>query len=118
MQMPFGGAPIAGPPGAPAVRAPAALPSKSELLGTNPKDGGSRWNTDMPGGVDEAKSFFQRLTAGQSLTKKEDKYGNSRTTTSDQQYNLRINGSNGDVRIDRPIDIGGKDRETIHFNKR
>jgi hypothetical protein len=65
----------------------------------------------------EAKTLFQRLTTGQSVTTEEDKYGNTKTSTSDQRLNLRIK-VNGDVRIDRPVDIGGKDRETIHFNKR
>ena len=111
MQTPFGGAPSS------AAAPSSGLPSQFELLGNNPEPAKNRWNTDLPGGSDEAKTLFQRLTTGQSVTTEKDKYGNTKTSTSDQRLNLRIK-VNGDVRIDRPVDIGGKDRETIHFNKR
>ncbi len=58
---------------APGQAAPAGLPSKYELLGNNVRDGGSRWNTDLPGGFDDAKVIFERLTVGQPITTEADK---------------------------------------------
>ncbi|WP_395698445.1 hypothetical protein [Methylocella sp.] len=93
------------------------LPSKTELLGDKAKGGGSRWNTDLPGGKVEAEALFEQLAAGQTVLKEIDKEGNIRLFTPDQQVQLRIK-TNGEARIDRPIDIDGKKRETIHFNGR
>jgi hypothetical protein len=108
---------VPAPGQAPAPALPGGLPSKYELLGNNREDGRNRWNTDLPGGYDDAKAIFDRLTAGQPVTTEADKYGNSMTFTPDKQFLLRKD-RNGDVRIDRPVDIGGKNRETIHFNDR
>ena len=111
MQMPFGGAPSAG------VAPSSGLPSKYQLLGNNVRDGGNRWNTDLPGGFDDAKAIFERLTVGQPTETEADDYGNSIASTPDKQFLLRKN-KIGEVRVDRPVDIGGKNRETIHFNDR
>ena len=92
-------------------------PSKTELLGGNPKLGGSRWNTDLPGGRAEAEALFEQLAAGQTILKEIDKQGDIRLFTPDQRIQLRIK-ANGEARIDRPIDVDGTARETIHFNGR
>ena len=108
----------------PAVPAPgqaaapsSGLPSKYELLGNNPRFGRSRWKTDLPGGKEEAKAWFERLIEGQPTRRIEDQVGNSRTSTDDEKLHLRVK-SNGEARIDREVDIGGRKRETIHFNDR
>jgi len=93
------------------------LPSKYELLGNNPRFGRSRRKTDLPGGKEEAKTWFERLIEGQPTRRIEDQVGNSRTSTDDEKLHLRVK-SNGEARIDREVDIGGRKRETIHFNDR
>ncbi|HMF06903.1 MAG TPA: hypothetical protein VKE72_07815, partial [Methylocella sp.] len=67
--------------------------------------------------LEEAKTLFESLTKDQPLTEEIDDKGNFRKYTSDPETQLRVSAS-GNVRIDRPIDINGKKRETIHFYER
>lgn len=102
--------------GAPAVRAPAAASSKTELVGNNVQPAGGRWNTDLPRGLSEAKAVFERLTVGQGVRTETTKDGVTRTIAEDGTQ-LRIN-ADGSIRIDRSGDFGAKNHETIHFNQR
>ena len=94
-----------------------ASPSKTELLGNNPKPGGSRWNTDLPGGRPEAEALFERLRGDSQTLRDIDEQGNERIWTEDNSVRLRIM-ANGDIRVERQVDIGGKRLETIHFGER
>ena len=91
-------------------------PSKSVLIGNNPgtRPRSDRYNTDLPGGLDQAKALFESLTKGQSINTEVTKDGTTRYFTFDNKIQLRIN-SDGAIRIDREIDLNGKTRETIHF---
>ncbi|MGH6796665.1 MAG: hypothetical protein ACREDD_10620 [Methylocella sp.] len=71
-------------------------------------------NTDLLGGLDEAKTLFESLTEGQTLTPDVSDKGTTMLRATDCTQ-LRIN-TDGSVRIDRPIDINGRTREKIHFN--
>ncbi len=112
---PLGPTPL--PLGTRPVAAPGASPSKTELLGNNPKPGGSRWNTDLPGGRPEAEALFERLRGDSQTLRDIDEQGNERIWTEDNSVRLRIM-ANGDIRVERQVDIGGKRLETIHFGER
>ncbi|WP_374308907.1 hypothetical protein [Methylocella sp.] len=90
------------------------LPSKTEFLGSNPQPGGSRWNTDLPGGKAEAEALFEQLRGSKQKFHEFDDAGSERIWTEDHSVQLRMK-ANGDIRIERQIDIGGKQFETIHF---
>ncbi|MGH6795392.1 MAG: hypothetical protein ACREDH_09400, partial [Methylocella sp.] len=93
-----------------------APPSKSVLIGNNPKPAGSRFNTDMPGGLEEAETLFGSVTQGQTVKTEITDEGVTRMTADDGTQ-LRIN-ADGSIRIDRPVSIEGIYRETIHFNEK
>jgi hypothetical protein len=92
-------------------------PSWSVLVGNNPRTrpSSNRINSDLPGGLDKAKTLFESLTKGRSIKMEVTKDGTTRYFTHDSKTQLRIN-SDGSVRIDREIELNGKDRETIHFS--
>jgi hypothetical protein len=96
-------APLAGPP------------PKSTLLGNNPKPSSGRFNTDLPGGLEGAKALFESLAKDQAVTTEITDKGVTRMTADDGTQ-LRIL-PDGTVRIDRPVSIEGKHRETIHFKE-
>jgi hypothetical protein len=87
------------------------------LIGNNAKSGSgsSRINTDLPGGLDEAKALFGQLTKGQQIKSEITKDGTTRYYTDDNKTQLRTN-TDGAIRIDREIEFGSKNKETIHFN--
>jgi hypothetical protein len=91
-----------------------APPSRSVLIGNNATLAGSRFNTDLPGGLDEATARFETLTKGQAIEKDIGKGGATMLRAADGTQ-LRIN-ADGSIRIDRPIDIDGRKQETIHFS--
>ncbi|MGB6176285.1 MAG: hypothetical protein WBF43_08090 [Methylocella sp.] len=97
------------------AQAPLTSTPKSSLVGNNAKIGSGGIKTDLPGGLDEAKDVFQRLTKGQTIGAPIVDKGTTMIRASDGTQ-LRIN-ANGAVRIDRPIDIDGQKIETIHFNR-
>jgi hypothetical protein len=74
---PLGTTPVPFPAARPAA-GPAALPSTTELFGNNPKPGGSRWNTDLPGGRAEAETLFERLRGDSQTLRDIDEQGNER----------------------------------------
>jgi hypothetical protein len=43
-------------------RRPVGPPSKSVLIGNNPDEAKGRFNTDLTGGLEEAKAIFESLT--------------------------------------------------------
>lgn len=88
-------------------------PSRSALIGNNSKPAGSRFNTDLPGGLDEATALFESMTQGQAIEKDIGKDGATMLRAADGTQ-LRIN-VDGSIRIDRPIEIDGRKQETIHF---
>ena len=85
------------------------------VIGSNPEEAKSRFNTDLTGGLEEAKAMFDSLTKGQPVKTEITDRGVTRITADDGTQ-LRLT-PNGDIRIDRPISIKGKYRETIHFRK-
>jgi hypothetical protein len=88
-----------------------APPSRSVLIGNN--SAGSRFNTDLPGGLDGAKALFESLTKGQAIEKDIGKGGATMLRAADGTQ-LRIN-ADGSIRIDRVIDIDGRKQETTFF---
>ncbi len=92
--------------------APAEVP-KNVLLGLNARASGSKFNTDLPGGQDEARKLFDALARGQTITTEVTERGVTRSHVPDGTQ-LRIN-ANGGVRIERPITMGAKTMEVIHF---
>ncbi|WP_152428333.1 hypothetical protein [Methyloferula stellata] len=99
------------PPPEPLV-APAEVP-KNVLLGLHARGSGSKFNTDLPGGLNEAQKLFEALTRGQTVTTEVTERGVTRSHVPDGTQ-LRIN-ANGGVRIERPITMGAKTMEVIHF---
>jgi hypothetical protein len=98
-------APLAGPP------------SRSVLIGNNARSGSAdRTNSDLPGGLDEAKALFESLTKGQGARTFVTRDGVT-ITQADDGTQLRIM-PDGSVRVERPINIGRKRREIIHFEPR
>ncbi len=89
-------------------------PPSSTLIGNNARPSGSKLNTDLVGGLDEAKSLFESLTEGQG-TKTFITPDGVTITQADDGTLLRIM-PDGSVRIERPVDIDGLRREVIHFN--
>jgi len=85
-------------------------------MGSNPRPSAGRFNTDLPGGLDEAKALFRSLTMGQAVKTEISDRGVMRFTADDGTQ-LRIN-AEGYARIDRPDSIARKYRETIHFKNR
>lgn len=88
-------------------------PSRSALIGNNSQPAGSRFNTDLPGGLEDAKTLFESLTKGQVIEKDIGKDGAIMLRAVDGTQ-LRTN-VDGSIRIDRSIDIDGRKQETIHF---
>jgi hypothetical protein len=90
-------------------------PPKSVLLGNDASpSGSSRMNTELPGGLDEARALFESLTQGQGVQTAITKYSVTRIFADDGTQ-LRIN-ADGSIRIDLPISIDGRNWETIRFN--
>lgn len=85
------------------------------LIGNNAKPVSGRFNTDLPGGLEEAKALFGSLTKGQTVKTEITDKGVTRMTADDGTQ-LRIN-ADGSIRINRPVSIERKYRETIHFNE-
>jgi hypothetical protein len=81
------------------------------LVGNNPKEAGSRTNTDLPGGHTAAGKTFGEQTAGQQ-TKTDPKTGHQ---VSEDGSRLRKN-PDGTARVDLPNRGTKPNGETIHFN--
>ncbi len=92
--------------------APAEVP-KDVLLGLNARASGSKFNTDLPGGLNEAQKLFGALTRGQTVKTEIAEDGVTMIRASDRTQ-LRIK-ADGSVRVERPIGIGKRTREIIHF---
>lgn len=87
---------------------------KAVLLGNNADRGSAgKMNTDLPGGLAEAKAMFEQMTREQDTTTTISDRGVTLMMTPDGTM-LRIN-ADGGVRIERPIEIGDRTREVIHF---
>ncbi|KQY91781.1 hypothetical protein ASD21_15840, partial [Caulobacter sp. Root1455] len=82
------------------------------LLGRNPQAGGSRTNTDLPGGRSTAKSIFRNQTRGQSVSQQQLGNGGVRRSAPDGKQ-IRMN-PNGSTRVDLPGRGPAKNGETIH----
>ena len=83
------------------------------LLGQNPRAGGGRTNTDLPGGRATAKSIFNNQTNGQPVTQQRLGNGGTRRVAPDGTQ-IRFN-PDGTTRVDLP-GRGPTGRETIHFD--
>jgi RHS repeat-associated protein len=97
------------------AEAPAAEPageSTKPLVGNNPREAGTRTNTDLPGGHQAAEKTFGEQTAGQK-TRLDPKTGH---TVSEDGSRLRKN-SDGTARVDLPNRGSKPNGETIHFNQ-
>ena len=79
-------------------------------MGDNPRVGGGRVNTDLPGGRPVGKSIFRHLTKGQPIAQSEMANGGTRRTAPDGSQ-IRMN-PDGSTRVDVPT----KPRETIHID--
>ena len=96
---------------------PSATPAAGEketqpLVGNNPKEAGSRTNTDLPGGHSAAEKTFGEQTAGQQ-TRTDPKTGHQ---VSEDGSRLRKN-PDGTARVDLPNRGAKPNGETIHFNQ-
>jgi len=101
-----------GPQAAPAPATPAAGDKQTQpLVGNNPKDGGTRTNTDLPGGHDAATGTFGEQTAGQNVRTDP----NTGHQVSEDGSRLRLN-PDGTARVDLPNRGTKPNGETVHFN--
>ena len=82
------------------------------LLGSNPRAGGGRVNTDLPGGRATAKSIFRAETEGEVVTQGVMKNGGTIRMTESGKA-IRFN-PDGTTRVDLPR--GPTGRETIHLD--
>jgi RHS repeat-associated protein len=94
------------------VRAGGAALGAPGLLGRNARVGGSRVNTDLPGGRSTAKSIFRNRTRGQRVVDRSLSNGGIRRRAQDGTQ-IRMN-PDGSTRID--IQHPNGTRETIHFD--
>jgi hypothetical protein len=92
------------------------LPSKSVLIGEHFRPASNQFNTDLPGGLDEAAALFKQLAEDQTIQTEVTSAGTTRYFAPDGTQ-LRIN-ADGAIRLERPIDIDGKVREVIHFSEK
>ena len=96
----------------PAPATPAAGDKQPQpLVGNNPKDGGSRTNTDLPGGHEAATGTFGEQTAGQAV-RTDPSTGHQ---VSEDGSRLRLN-PDGTARVDLPNRGSQPNGETVHFN--
>jgi hypothetical protein len=98
----------------PAATQPVSQPKDKEpqpLVGNNPRDGGTRTNTDLPGGHQAATETFGEQTAGQNV-RTDQKTGHQ---VSEDGSRLRRN-PDGTARVDLPNRGTKPNGETIHFN--
>lgn len=106
--------------GRPIEPGPTLMPTfgggKSVLVGNNAKANSRGYMTDLPGGLTEARTLFEQMTRGQTVTTDVSDRGVTRMSAPDGTM-LRINADSG-VRIERPIEIEDKTREVIHFKSK
>jgi hypothetical protein len=100
--------------GAGGAKASAAAPGSKPLLGQNPKDGGSRTNTDLQGDRATAKSIFRHETKGQTVTQQPTKDGQGILRQSEDGTKIRMN-ADGTTRVDLPGRGPLPNGETIHI---
>ena len=81
------------------------------LVGNNPREAGTRTNTDLPGGHDAARDTFADQTAGQNVAT-DPKTGHQ---VSDDGSRLRLY-PDGTARVDLPNRGPKPNGETVHFN--
>ena len=86
------------------------------LLGQNPKDGGSRTNTDVKGDTATAKSIFRNQTKGQEVTQSSTSDGGVRRQAEDGTQ-IRMN-PDGTSRLDLPGRGPAPNGETVHIPAR
>jgi hypothetical protein len=86
------------------------------LLGRNPKVGGNRTNTDLPGDRSTAKSIFRNQTRDQDVTQSSLPDGGVRRTAADGTQ-IRLN-ADGTTRLDLPGRGPSPNGETVHIPPR
>jgi RHS repeat-associated protein len=98
---------------APGTQAPAQENVKAPppLVGNNPREAGSRTNTDLPGGHEAATQTFGQQTTGQTV-RTDPKTGHQ---VAEDGSRLRLN-PDGTARVDLPNRGSKPNGETIHFN--
>jgi RHS repeat-associated protein len=91
----------------------ASVSAPRPVLGRNPRIGGSRVNTDLPGGRAAGKSIFRKLTEGQPIITDRGRDGSIIRYNPDRSVQIRMK-PDGTTSLD-VVGRGPVGRETIHF---